>query len=86
MSKKEKVVEKLKEDHMMPLRHSAEHVMHTAVESLFKGAKKVMGPPIENGFYGDFDYDEKISDNDLEKIESKMQEIIERGQKDICRK
>ena len=50
--KKQKVIEKLKDDPMFPLRHSAEHVMHLAVESLFPGAKKVMGPPIENGFYG----------------------------------
>ncbi len=74
---KEKVIEKLKNDPMMPLRHSTEHVMHTAVETLFKKAKKVMGPPIENGFYGDFDYEGKITEEDLENIEEKMQEIID---------
>jgi threonyl-tRNA synthetase len=77
MSIKPKVIEKIKEDPLMPLRHSAEHVLHTAVESLFNGAKKVMGPPIENGFYGDFDYEGKIIEEDLVKIEKVMYEIIE---------
>jgi threonyl-tRNA synthetase len=77
MSDKPKVIEKLKEDPLMPLRHSAEHVLHTAVESLYKGSKKVMGPPIENGFYGDFDYDGKLNEEDLPKIEERMKEIIE---------
>ena len=75
--KKQKVIEKLKDDPMFPLRHSAEHVMHLAVESLFPGAKKVMGPPIENGFYGDFDYDGKITEDDFPRIEAKMKEIVE---------
>ncbi len=75
--KKQKVIEKLKDDPMFPLRHSAEHVMHLAVESLFPGAKKVMGPPIENGFYGDFDYDGKITEEDFPRIEAKMKEIVE---------
>ena len=77
MSNKEKVIEKLKEDPLMPLRHSAEHVMHTAIEQMFKGAKKVMGPSIEGGFYGDFDYEGKITEDDLPKIEELMQEIID---------
>jgi threonyl-tRNA synthetase len=75
--KKQKVIEKIKDDPMFPLRHSAEHVMHLAVESLFPGAQKVMGPPIENGFYGDFDYDGKITEEDFPKIEAKMKEIVE---------
>ena len=74
--KKVKVIEKLKDDPLMPVRHSAEHVMQLSVEALFKGAKKVMGPPIENGFYGDFDYDGKISAEDLPKIEAYMNDII----------
>lgn len=74
---KQKVIEKLKEDPLMPLRHSAEHVLHTAVESLYKDAKKVMGPPIEDGFYGDFDYEGKITEEDLPKIEARMKEIID---------
>ena len=75
--KKEKVIDKIKDSPLFALRHSAEHVMHMAVESLFPGAQKVMGPPIENGFYGDFNYDEKISIEDFPKIEKKIEEIIE---------
>ncbi|KKS26679.1 MAG: Threonine-tRNA ligase [candidate division WWE3 bacterium GW2011_GWC1_42_102] len=76
---KEKVIDKLKNDPLMPLRHTAEHVLHTAVEKAFPGAKKVMGPPIENGFYCDFDYDGKINEEDFPKIEGVMQEIIDAG-------
>ena len=75
--KKQKVIEKIKDDTMFPLRHSSEHVMNLDVESLFQGSQKVMGPPIENGFYGDFDYDGKITEEDFPKIEAKMKEIVE---------
>ena len=75
--KKQKVIDKLKEQPIFPLRHSAEHVMHMAVESLFPGAKKVMGPPIEDGFYGDFDYEGKITEEDFPKIEQRMRDIVE---------
>jgi threonyl-tRNA synthetase len=74
---KEKVIDKIKDDPMFALRHSAEHVLHMSVESLYPGAKKVMGPPIEGGFYGDFDISEKISEEDFERIEKRMQEIID---------
>lgn len=40
---KQKVIEKLINDPLMPLRHSAEHVLHMSIESLYPGAKKVMG-------------------------------------------
>ncbi len=77
MSEKQKVIDKLKNDPLMPLRHSAEHVLHTAMQKLYPNLKKVMGPPIENGFYFDFDLDESISPEDFAKIEAKMQEIID---------
>jgi threonyl-tRNA synthetase len=72
-----KVIEQLKDDPLMPLRHTAEHVLHTAMQELYPQMKKVMGPPIEEGFYFDFDMDEKISQEDFPKIEAKMQEIID---------
>jgi len=75
--KKQKVIEKIKDDPLFSLRHSAEHVLHMSVESLFPGTKKVMGPPIEDGFYGDFDVAGKISEEDFEKISKRMQEIID---------
>lgn len=73
----EKVIEKLKNDPLMPLRHSAEHVLHRAMDELYPDVKKVMGPPIKNGFYMDLDLEESITPNDLEKIEKRMQEIID---------
>lgn len=72
-----KVIEKLKDDPLMPLRHTCEHVLHMAVQELFPKTKKVMGPPIEDGFYFDFDLDEKISPENFEAIEERMQEIID---------
>lgn len=74
---KQKVIEKLQNDPLMPLRHTAEHILHMSVESLYKGSKKVMGPPIEDGFYGDFDIDAKLTPEDFEKIEKRMQEIVD---------
>lgn len=76
MSQKQKVIEQLKDDPLMPLRHTAEHILHMAMQELFPELKKVMGPPIENGFYFDFDLSVKISTEDFEKIEKLMQEII----------
>ena len=58
------------------LRHSAAHVMADAVKSLFPEAKITIGPPIENGFYYDFDVPAPFSDADLERIEAKMGEIV----------
>jgi threonyl-tRNA synthetase len=72
-----KVKEQLNNDPLAPLRHSAEHVLHKSVELLFPGALKVMGPAIENGFYHDYDYVGKISEDDLPRLEAKMQEIID---------
>jgi threonyl-tRNA synthetase len=60
------------------LRHSASHVMATAVKELFPGVKVTIGPAIENGFYYDFDYQRAFKDDDLPLIEEKMREIIRR--------
>jgi threonyl-tRNA synthetase len=60
------------------LRHSASHVMAQAVKSLYPEAKVAIGPSIENGFYYDFDVKEPFTNEDLEKIEAKMAEIISR--------
>jgi threonyl-tRNA synthetase len=60
------------------LRHSASHIMAQAVQEVFKGAKVAIGPAIENGFYYDFDYTRPFTIEDLEAIENKMQEIIDR--------
>lgn len=58
------------------MRHSCEHVLHQAMVELFPGLKRAMGPPTEEGFYHDFDYEGKISEEDFPKIEKRMAEII----------
>src|SRR5579859_7223356 len=58
------------------LRHSAAHVLADAVQRLWPEAKLTIGPPIETGFYYDFDIERPFSDEDLAKIESLMKEIV----------
>src|ERR1700760_4614559 len=64
------------------LRHSTAHVLAQAVLQLWPGAKFAIGPPIENGFYYDFDLPggARFSDDDLERIESRMRQIIAEDQ------
>ncbi|MCW2782666.1 MAG: threonine--tRNA ligase [Marmoricola sp.] len=63
------------------LRHSTAHVMAQAVQQLFPDAKLGIGPPIENGFYYDFDVETPFVPEDLEKIESRMRKIVKENQK-----
>ncbi|HJX01724.1 MAG TPA: threonine--tRNA ligase [Candidatus Humimicrobiaceae bacterium] len=59
------------------LRHSASHLLAAAILNLYPNVKPTLGPPIENGFYYDFDMGEiKISEEDFPKIEEKMREIV----------
>ncbi len=59
------------------LRHSTSHIMAQAVISIFPQAKLAIGPAIENGFYYDFDIEgHTLHEDDLQKIEDKMKEII----------
>lgn len=58
------------------LRHSAAHVMAQAVKELFPEAKVTIGPAIEEGFYYDFDVSRPFTPEDLETIESRMNEIV----------
>lgn len=62
------------------LRHSLAHVLAQAVLSFQPGAKLAFGPPVENGFYYDFDLTEPISAEDLPKIEKKMRQILNQKQ------
>lgn len=57
--------------------HSASHVMAQAVKRLFPEARLAIGPPIDNGFYYDFDVDRAFTPEDLEKIEAEMQKIVD---------
>ncbi len=63
------------------LRHSTAHVLAQAVQDLFPDARLGIGPPIENGFYYDFDVDTPFVPEDLAKIETRMRKIIKEGQK-----
>ena len=71
----------------MMYRHSMSHVLAKAVKELFgsDNVKLAIGPAIDNGFYYDFDINTSISNDDFEKIENKMKEIIERNE-DFIRK
>jgi len=57
-------------------RHTSAHVMAMAVQNLYPGTKLAIGPPIDNGFYYDFDTDHVFVPEDLEKIEKEMKRII----------
>ena len=63
------------------LRHSTAHVLAQAVQDLFPQARLGIGPPIENGFYYDFDVEEPFVPEDLEKIETRMRKIIKENQR-----
>ncbi|MSZ78264.1 MAG: threonine--tRNA ligase, partial [Actinobacteria bacterium] len=63
------------------LRHSTAHVMAQAVQQLFPQARLGIGPPVENGFYYDFDVDVPFVPDDLAKIETAMRKIIKEGQR-----
>jgi threonyl-tRNA synthetase len=63
------------------LRHSTAHVLAQAVQDLFPQAKLGIGPPIENGFYYDFDVPAAFTPEDLKSIEQKMRQIVKEGQR-----
>ncbi len=63
------------------LRHSTAHVMAQAVQDLFPEARLGIGPPIENGFYYDFDVETPFVPEDLEKIETRMRKIVKDNQR-----
>jgi threonyl-tRNA synthetase len=70
-------IDKTSEEYLSHLRHSTAHVMAQAVQELFPGTKLTIGPPIEDGFYYDFDSEHRFVPEDLEKIEKRMRQIVE---------
>src|SRR4249920_2986761 len=66
-------------DALYVLRHSAAHLLAEAVRRLYPGVKIAIGPPIENGFYYDFDLPEPISDADLPRIEEEIRKELKEG-------
>jgi threonyl-tRNA synthetase len=77
MSNKSSVVENEKGTALHTLRHSLSHIMALAVRQMRPNAKLAFGPPVENGFYYDFDFgDMPIGEGELEQIEQNMRTII----------
>ena len=66
-------------DALAVLRHSAAHLLAEAVRRLYPGVKVAIGPPIENGFYYDFEFPEPIREEDLEGIEAEIMRELEEG-------
>jgi threonyl-tRNA synthetase len=62
------------------IRHSTAHVMAQAVQQAFPEAKLGIGPPVENGFYYDFQVDRAFTPEDLKSIEARMRDIVKQGQ------
>jgi len=62
------------------VRHSTAHVLAQAVQELFPHAKLGIGPPVENGFYYDFDVPAPFGPDDLKAIEARMRQIVKQGQ------
>lgn len=80
MSKKlDQKLEQLSEEeqNLWALRHTAEHVLHAAVQNLYPNIRKAMGPATAEGFYFDFESDKKITGADLPDIGKEMQRLID---------
>jgi len=73
----QQVQEKYEESHLYKIRHSAAHVMAQAVVEMFPAAKYTIGPPVENGFYYDFDLPRNLTPEDLQAIEKRMRQIVQ---------
>ncbi len=74
-------VEIASDDGRAILRHSTAHVMAQAVQELFPGAKLGIGPPVEAGFYYDFDVAQPFGPEDLKAVEARMRAIVKQGQR-----
>jgi threonyl-tRNA synthetase len=68
-------------DALYVLRHSAAHLLAEAVRRLYPGVKVAIGPPIENGFYYDFEFPEPIGEEALERIEEEVRREISEGRR-----
>src|ERR687893_2291340 len=66
-------------DALYVLRHSTAHLLAEAVRRLYPGTKIAIGPPIDNGFYYDFEFPEPIGEDALEKIEDEVRRELAEG-------
>ncbi|HTP07993.1 MAG TPA: threonine--tRNA ligase [Anaerolineae bacterium] len=74
-------MERYEDSQLYRIRHSAAHVMAQAVMEMFPGEARIaIGPPIENGFYYDFELPRSLTPEDLTTIENRMREIITANQ------
>lgn len=73
----QQVQEKYEESYLYKIRHSTAHVMAQAVMEIFPDGKPTIGPPVENGFYYDFDLPRNLTPEDLEAIEKRMRQIVQ---------
>jgi threonyl-tRNA synthetase len=68
-------------DALAVLRHSSAHLLAEAVQRLYPGVKIAIGPPIDNGFYYDFDFPEPIREEDLGRIEEEIRRELKEGRR-----
>ena len=73
------------EERLYRIRHSAAHLLAQAVQDLHPGTKLAFGPPIDDGFYYDFDTAHKFSDDDLKKITKQMEKLRKDKAEFICK-
>ncbi len=74
------IIKRDSEDGLELLRHDAAHVLAEAVKELWPETQVTIGPAIDNGFYYDFSREEPFTEADLETIEKRMQEIVDRDE------
>jgi len=75
-----KIITSKDQEGLDAIRHDTTHIMAMAVQKLFPGTKIAIGPAIKDGFYYDFSRKEPFTPQDLEKIEKKMKEIVEKDE------
>src|SRR5690348_16754835 len=68
-------------DALSVLRHSSAHLLAEAVRRLYPDVKIAIGPPIENGFYYDFEFPQPIHESDLERIEAEIGKELDEGRR-----
>ena len=74
------IITRTSADGLEVLRHDAAHVMAEAVKELYPETQVTIGPAIEDGFYYDFARDEAFTPKDLERIEARMRDIVQRDE------
>ena len=73
------------EERLYRIRHSAAHLLAEAVQALYPDAKLAFGPPIDDGFYYDFDTEHKFSDGDLKQITKQMEKLRKDKAEFVCK-